>query len=446
MYNKKSFLFFKKRKLFKIYNKNLIKIKKASDLHRTATTNYLCCVPALEELLGAGRVGLAVANIQPFFIIANLIVKIKRKCYIAIKITSIMNKYKLFGISILCALAISCNDNNKNKKYNFSIDNSSFKATFTKDDQVNFKILNPDNLPIDSIIYYINDTKLGKKLITEDLRVDLKNHHLGYNYLRALVYTAGVEVPISTRIEVLGTQEVTPLTYSIVNTYPHDLKAYTQGLEFANNVLIESTGNGEGASGKRGKSSIRRVDPKTGEVLKIVELTEDVFGEGATVLNDKIYQLTWRNVEGYVYNVNTLERLETFPYFAQVQGWGLTNDGTNLIMSDGSEKLYFIDPVTKKKVKEIKVYSNRSKIQTINEMEYVNGKIYANLYQSDAIAVINPETGEIESVLDLSALKTKITQHPDADVLNGIAYNKATNTFFVTGKNWDKMFEIKISK
>ncbi|UYW02052.1 glutaminyl-peptide cyclotransferase [Flavobacterium agricola] len=357
-----------------------------------------------------------------------------------------MNTYKLFGFSALCALSFSCSDSNKNKNYNFSIDNSTFKATYTKADQVDFKILNPDNHTIDSVIYYVNNTKLGKKEAIEDFKVNLKDYDLGYNYLRALVFVDGVETPISTRVEVLGTQEIKPLNYSIVNTYPHDLRAYTQGLEFDGNVLIESTGNGEGPTGKRGKSSIRRVNPKTGEVLQIVELTDDVFGEGATVLNDKIYQLTWRNVEGYVYDAKTLERLETFPYFSQIQGWGLTNDGTNLIMSDGSEKLYFVDPETKQKVKEVKVYSNRSKIQTINEMEYVNGKIYANLYQSDAVAVINPETGEIEAVLDLSALKTKITQHPDVDVLNGIAYNIETNTFFVTGKNWDKMFEIKITE
>ena len=115
-------------------------------------------------------------------------------------------------------------------------------------------------------------------------------------------------------------------------------------------------------------------------------------------------------------------------------------------MSDGSEKIYFVDPVTKKKVKEIKVYSPKSKIETINEMEYVDGKIYANLYTSDAIAVIDPNTGEVEAVLDLTALKTMVTQHQDLDVLNGIAYKKSSNTFFVTGKNWDKMFEIKITE
>ena len=418
----------------------------ASDLHRTATTNYLCCVPALEDSLGAGRVGLATANIQSIFILANLIVKIKWKCYIALKNKQFMNVYKLFGFSVLCAVALSCNDSKKNNNLNFSIDNSGFKATYTKADQLDFTILNPDKHTVDSVIYYVNNTKIGKKSALENVKIDLKDYDLGYNYLKALVFVNGVEIPISSRVEVVGTQEIKPLSYTILNTYPHDFRAYTQGLEFDGTVLIESTGNGEGASGKRGKSSIRRVDPKTGEVLKIVELTDDVFGEGATVLNGKIYQLTWRNVEGYVYDAQTLERVETFPYFTQIQGWGLTNDGKNLIMSDGSEKLYFIDPITKQKVKEVKVYSNRSKIQTINEMEYVNGKIYANLYQSDAVAVINPDTGEIEAVLDLGALKDKVTKHPDLDVLNGIAYNATSNTFFVTGKNWDKMFEIKISE
>ena len=357
-----------------------------------------------------------------------------------------MKAYKLLTISTLLTITVGCNLDKNNKNFNFSVDNSNIKSAYTPTESVEFKILNPENTTVDSVVYYFNDIKLATKKTLENTNVQLKDHALGYNYFKALIYSQGIETPVTSRIEVFSTIQPKILNYTLVNTYPHDIKAYTQGLEFYGDVLIESTGNGEGPSGLRGKSSIRRVSPKTGEVLKIVELTDNIFGEGATVLNDKIYQLTWTTLEGYVYDVNTLERLETFSYFGKVQGWGLTNDGTSLIMSDGSEKLYFVDPATKKKTKEIKIYTDKAKIETINEMEYVNGKIYANLYTSDSVIIIDPKSGAVEAVLDLSDLKSKVTKHQDLDVLNGIAYNKKTNTFFVTGKNWDKMFEIKISE
>ena len=357
-----------------------------------------------------------------------------------------MKTYKLLSISTLLALTVSCNLDKNNKNFNFSVDNSNIKTAYKPNESVDFKILNPDNAQVDSVVYYFNDTKLATKNALENTKVELKDLPLGYSYFKALVYSGGVETQVSSRIEIFSPSQPKILNYTLLNTYPHDSKAYTQGLEFYGDILIESTGNGEGPSGLRGKSSIRRVNPKTGEVLKIVELTDNIFGEGATVLNDKIYQLTWTTLEGYVYDVNTLERLETFSYFGKVQGWGLTNDGTSLIMSDGSEKLYFVDPVSKKKTNEIRIYTDKAKIETINEMEYVNGKIYANLYTSDSVIIIDPKTGAVEAVLDLSDLKTKVTKHQDLDVLNGIAYNKKTNTFYVTGKNWDKMFEIKISE
>jgi glutamine cyclotransferase len=225
------------------------------------------------------------------------------------------------------------------------------------------------------------------------------------------------------------------LNYTIVNTYPHDINAYTQGFEFYNGVLLEGTGQYK-------ESSLRKTDHTTGKVTQQIKLEDNYFGEGITVLNGKIYQLTWKEKTGFVYDVNTLKLEKKFTF--ETDGWGLTNDGTNLYMSDGSEKIYIVDPATFKVVDSISVYTAGSKIDSINEMEWINGKIWANIYQKDVIAVIDPKTGAVENVINCAELKSKVTQHPEIDYFNGIAYNPSTKTYFVTGKNWDKTFELKI--
>ncbi|MBQ0117649.1 MAG: glutaminyl-peptide cyclotransferase [Flavobacterium sp.] len=357
-----------------------------------------------------------------------------------------MNKYNILTFSILAGLLIGCKGNEKNEENNFSFDSKNLKQVYLPNESIEIKLLNPDNSAFDSIVYLNNDQRIQSAKDLSAVPYSFLNNKLGYQNFKALIYDHGKANEVNMRVELVTDVQPEIKTFTILNTYPHDQKAYTQGLEFYGEIMIESTGNGEGVgTGTKGKSSIRHVNYKTGEVLKKVELTDDVFGEGATVLNDKIYQLTWLNLEGYVYDVKTLERLKTFPYFKKIQGWGLTNDGTNLLMSDGTEKIYFMNPETFKEVDYINVYTNSSKIPAINEMEYVDGKVYANIYTTDSVAIINPKTGAVEGVIDFSSLKSKVSQHPDLDVLNGIAYNKKTGTFFITGKNWDKMFEVKIN-
>ena len=161
-------------------------------------------------------------------------------------------------------------------------------------------------------------------------------------------------------------------------------------------------------------------------------------------MNGKVYQLTWQETKGFVYDVTNFKKLNEFTYDKQIEGWGLTNDGKKLYQSDGSEKIYTLNPESFKIEGSINVYSLDAKVKELNELEWVDGKIYSNVYQQKAIVVIDPKTGAVEAVLDLSGLEAKITKLPDTDVLNGIAYNSATKTFFITGKNWDKLFEIKI--
>jgi glutamine cyclotransferase len=356
-----------------------------------------------------------------------------------------MKNYNALSIILLGVALASCNGSKKNAVDYFSFDNSKFKTEYHSDDTLALSILNPENKNIDSIVYYVNDTKIDTKKDLQKIDFKLSDQKLGYQNMKALVYFEGENQEVTARVELVSNIQPKLLQYKIINTYPHDYKAYTQGLEFFRDTLIEGTGNGSGnGTGLKGISSLRKTDYKTGKVYKIVELPESVFGEGVTVLNNKIFQLTWQNNEAYVYNADTFKKEKTHPYFKKMEGWGLTNNGTQLLMSDGTEKIWSINPENFKEIDYINVYSASSKIKAVNELEWIDGKIYANIYQMDAIAIINPKNGAVEGVINLKDLKSKVTQHPDLDVLNGIAYNPKTKTIFVTGKNWDKLFEIQV--
>lgn len=354
-----------------------------------------------------------------------------------------MKNYNLLAFILLATLLTSCNET----KNFFSINENKLEAQYKPEDALSLSIINKENKTIDSVVYKINNTKIGSVKGASELKFQFKNQKLGYQNIVASIFFEGKTEIDSSRVELVSSVQPKLLTYSIVNTYPHDIKAYTQGLEFYRDTLYEGTGNGAGnGTGLRGISSLRKTDYKTGNVFKKVELEEKYFGEGITVLNNKVYQLTWLNNEGYVYNADTFKKEKTFQYFKKIEGWGLTNDGQNLYQSDGSEKIYKLNPSELNEVDYINVYSLKDKVKEINELEWIDGKIYGNIYGKDAIAVINPKNGSVEAIIDLSKLEKLITKLPDTDVLNGIAYNPKTKTIFITGKNWDKMFEIKISK
>lgn len=354
-----------------------------------------------------------------------------------------MMNLKPFAFILLSLFINSCGNNKNDEKNLFSIDTSALKQVYQLNERVNLVLKNENNETIDSVVYFINDNKIGFVKNNPSFPFDLKNQKLGYQGVKAIVYANETSYEANANFMVASNVNPKELKYKIVNTYPHDSKAYTQGFEFYRDTLYEGTGNGEGkGTGTRGISSLRKTNYKTGEVYKTVPLGQEYFGEGITILNNKVYQLTWLNNEGYVYNADTFEKIKTFKYFKQMQGWGLTNDGKHIYMSEGSEKIYVLDPETLQEVDYINVYTKKSKIEALNELEWIDGKIWANVYGKDAIAVINPKNGAVEGIMNLSDLKTKITQHPDVDVLNGIAYNPKTKTVFVTGKNWDKTFEI----
>ncbi|MBT8171785.1 glutaminyl-peptide cyclotransferase [Candidatus Bathyarchaeota archaeon] len=235
--------------------------------------------------------------------------------------------------------------------------------------------------------------------------------------------------------------ELVNYTYQIIDVYPHDESAFTQGLVFENGFLYEGTG-------LKGRSTLRRVEIETGIVTQIHSLSAEFFGEGITIFEDKIIQLTWKNNIGFVYEKTSFELLQTFNYStlgwgSSTQGWGLTHDNNNLIMSVGNETLYFLNPQTFNIESQIDVYNQEKPVKMLNELEYINGSIYANIWQEDIIAKINAKTGVVTGWIDFSSLKDLLNQ-TDYDVLNGIAYNPNKKTLLVTGKNWSKLFEIKL--
>ena len=225
--------------------------------------------------------------------------------------------------------------------------------------------------------------------------------------------------------------------YQVVARYPHDAAAFTQGLSVSNGQLFEGTG-------QNGRSTLRLVDLKSGQVQKMTPLNRQYFGEGITAMNGHIYQLTWQNRLGLVYDEKTFEIEKTFQYTGE--GWGLTNDGKHLIMSDGSATLRFLNPETFEVVKRISVQSGRTKIDKLNELEVVKGEIWANIWYDDRIVRISPDTGEVLGWIDLSALYPRQSRTTSEDVLNGIAYDAEHDRLFVTGKNWPALYEIKVGK
>lgn len=223
--------------------------------------------------------------------------------------------------------------------------------------------------------------------------------------------------------------------YRIVNTYPHDPRAFTQGLVFADGVLYEGTG-------LRGQSSLRKVDVESGNVLQIRKLAVRFFGEGITIYGKRVIQLTWRARVGFVYDKQTFQLLDTFNY--STEGWGITHDGRSFIISDGSSTLHLLDPQTFKEIGRIEVHTRDGPVSRLNELEYVQGEIYANIWKTDRIARISPQTGEVVGWIDLEGLLKPEDRYRRIDVLNGIAYDVKNDRLFVTGKLWPKLFEIEL--
>ena len=330
---------------------------------------------------------------------------------------------------ILSFFLISNCENNNSKDFKLKI--QSTDKTVKLNDTINIDISSKRDAIIDSTKLFLNNKAVDNHVI-------LDNYTLGNQDIRAVVYSDGQSFTLTNSFDIYSESAPKLYKYEIINEFRHDNKAYTQGLEFYDNVLYESTG-------LNGKSSLRKVNYRTGEVLKSIKIDNEYFAEGITILNDKIYQLTWKNQIGFIYNTD-LEIMNTFEYGNSIQGWGLCNDGEYIYKSDGTNKIWLLDKDTLEEISYIEVMTNKSKIKNINELEYINGNIYANTYQlnRDVVIIINPKNGTVEGVIDFTGIRDLVKKSPDLDVMNGIAYNPKTDRLYVTGKNWDKLFEIQL--
>jgi glutaminyl-peptide cyclotransferase len=232
-------------------------------------------------------------------------------------------------------------------------------------------------------------------------------------------------------------KQVQSIGYSFHSTLPHDVTSFTQGLVVHEGQLYESTG-------QEGASWVGVLDIATGKPVRQTRLEQKYFGEGITILNGKIYQLTWKNRTGFIYKLSNLEKLGTFTY--QTEGWGITTDGQQLIMSDGTNKLYFLDTVDFSVKRTLEVKEGNRQVNNLNELEWINGSIYANIWQTTRIAKIDPATGFVDGYMDLSLIADQaLSRNPSADVLNGIAWHSGTKSMLVTGKYWPNIFVLRLS-
>lgn len=347
-----------------------------------------------------------------------------------------MKAFKLYTFFFITLIITSCGS--KKNTLNFKLESD--KNTYQLGETITIvpKLLTDE--AIESITYTFQEEKI--KASTENkLTIELDKHLLGKHTVYATVVSDGNTENIETDITIYNNKAPKVYGYEIINTYPHSEKHYTQGLEFVGDNLYES-------AGQRGESKLLSKDLETGKTLKEHALANNYFAEGLTVIGDKIHQLTWNANIGFTYDLETFEEEGTFAYNQSKEGWGLCHNEQYIYKSDGSTKIWKLNPQTLAEEGFIQIATNKALKSRFNELEWINGKIYANTWHKDGIAIINPNNGAIEAIINLKGIRKKVNvSEGDMDrVLNGIAYKKATDQLFITGKYWNSLFEIKVVK
>lgn len=351
---------------------------------------------------------------------------------------------KFFFIFIVLSVFISSfscsNKANRSRKpaVHIAVESIHKKIVFGDDININIAVkvkdgeLKETNIYVDSMLVTTNPNPT----FAYSLKA-FKN--LGKHTIKAeAIKTDGVKGTYFKTFEVLSDVVPEKYGYQVVQTYPHNETSFTEGLEIHNGYIYESTG-------ENGKSFLYKNNLKTGQVVKSVKLAEKYFGEGLTIFNNKIYQLTYKNKVGFIYNLENLALIDSF-HFESAEGWGMTHDDKYLIMDDGTNILTYLDPTNLKTVKKIQVYDDRDAVMYINELEYSEGFIFANIWGTNLIAKIDPQTGKVLAKIDLYSLLNMLNSDKQVDVLNGIAIDPATKKMYITGKFYPKLFEIKLVK
>ena len=303
-------------------------------------------------------------------------------------------------------------------------------------------ILKTDAEPggFDSIAYFIDSKYIAGRTDTQGVKYSVEGL-FGLRVITAKIYSGADSSDVTTNIQLLPSKAPIIHSFKIVNIYPHDTTSYTEGLEYHGGILYES----DGGYADLGGSSLRKADLKTGRILKKIDIDSRYFAEGITIIGNKIIQLTWKEGIGFVYDKSTFKKIAEFPYTAGREGWGLAFNGTQILNTDGTNNIYFLNKDTYQKENTLEVYDNKGPVTNLNELELVDGKIYANIYLKNDIAIIDPRTGAVEAYIHLAGLlPAEDYVEGVTDVLNGIAWDAKGRRLFVTGKKWNKLFEIKI--
>ncbi|HEY0897449.1 MAG TPA: glutaminyl-peptide cyclotransferase [Sphingobacteriaceae bacterium] len=298
--------------------------------------------------------------------------------------------------------------------------------------------VDPGTASFDSIVFYADGARISAATDSSAVQLDTRDLRMGNRLLTARIYRNGIIDSATSNVVLKPSAEPENIGYEVIRTFPHDTSSYTQGLEFHDGIFYES-------DGENGGSSIRKV-ALSGKVLEQVNQDPEIFAEGLTVIGDKVIQLTWLNKFGLVWEKSRFRVIGQFPYQSSPEGWGLTHDSSRLYKSDGSNMIYFLNRDTYMEEGFLEVYSHGGPVNQLNELEYIDGRIFANVYQTDMIVVIDPRTGAVTGQIDLSGLYPADTRNAGADVLNGIAYDPGSGALYVTGKKWDKLFQIRLKK
>jgi glutamine cyclotransferase len=355
------------------------------------------------------------------------------------------NKLKLF-IAAIGLMAFGCKHTPQQLSINITPDaGTSYKAG----DPVKIGLGLSPGAKIDSGVYLLDSVRYASSKDTVGITLKTDTMPLGVRLITARVYQGGQPQEASTNIVLLAAKAPEEMTYKVVKVFPHDTSAYTEGLLYQDGYLYESAGGylkppaGEPADGQ---SSLRKVDLNTGKVVQKVLDPPTIFGEGISIVGDKIIQLTWKAKIGYIYDKNTFKLLSTFTNNIGAEGWGMCFDGNKLYMDDSTNRIWFIDKNNWHSIGYIDVYDNHKPIDSVNELEYIDGKLYANHYQTNDILVIDPKTGAVLQRIDLTNLYPEDQRAPNTDVLNGIAYDAATKRIFITGKKWPHLYQVEFVK
>lgn len=357
-----------------------------------------------------------------------------------------MKMHKII-ILTLAVLFFSCTE--ESSKTNKKDNNNSHKTTAIKTlsvkisdvekvlgEELSVIVKEEDTTNFDSIEIWVNNKKLSVFTNSEfTFKWNSAENKVGNNIVKAISYHKDKKNTSQKSFDLLSDIKPVEYTYKVVNEYPHDIKAYTQGLYWHDGFLYESTG-------LKGASTLRKVDLETGSIVQSHIIRNDFFCEGITLYKDRIIQLTWRSNVGFVYNKDDFSLMQKFNYPSE--GWGITTIGDSLVMSDGTATLYYLSTQTYTELQRLDVYDNKGPVTYLNELEFINGEIWANVYGKETIVRIDPKTGKVLSKIDFGTILHQTDMHKNIDVFNGIAYDKENNRLFVTGKNWPKLYEVTV--